>query len=257
VFRHKIPPLKLRSLSRHWDAFGRQDPLWAVLADPTKRYNRWDVNEFFETGRAEAASVLAYVASLGIDLPHRRALDFGCGVGRITQALAGRFDEVVGVDIAPSMIEKARNYNKCGERCRFVLNRADNLLAFDDASFSFIYSNIVLQHIKPRYTRRYVGEFLRLLAPGGLAIFQLPSNPAAELPRSGRLTWLPYPLWRRWRRLRQVFDFPRMDVYGIPRTDVVALVGQCGGRVVDVVPDVSAGQSWAGFRYCVARGRNR
>jgi hypothetical protein len=53
--------------------------------------------------------------------------------------------------------------------------------------------------------------------------------------------------------LRQLFDFPRMDVYGIRRAEVTALVGQCGGYVIDVTSDVSAGPSWAGFRYCVAR----
>jgi SAM-dependent methyltransferase len=245
--------VKLRSLSRHWDAFGRTDPLWAVLADPTKKHNGWDIDEFFGTGRTEVASVLDYVVSLGIKLPHRRALDFGCGVGRITQALADHFDEVVGVDIAPSMIDEARKHNKYGERCRFVLNQSDSLRAFGDACFGFVYSNIVLQHIKPRHTRRYICEFLRLLAPGGLAVFQLPSHRVAELQRAGRLAWLPLPIWLRWRKMRQLFDFPRMDVYGIPRDEVTALVRQCGGHVIDVVPDVSAGQSWAGFRYCVER----
>jgi SAM-dependent methyltransferase len=245
--------VKLRSLRRHWDALGRQDPLWAVLADPGKKNHRWNPEEFFASGRTEAACVLKYLAQLRINLDRRRALDFGCGVGRVTQALAEHFEEAIGVDIAPSMIAQARLHNRQGELCRFVLNETDDLRAFQTASFDFIYSNIVLQHVKPRYVRRYLHEFVRLLAPSGVAVFQLPSHRLVRPSRVGRLAWLPEPVWQGWRRFRLLFDFPRMDIHGIPKTDVIAHVERSGGRVIDVVPDTSTGPTWSGFRYCIAR----
>ena len=138
---------------------------------------------------------MAYLRSLGLNVPARRALDFGSGLGRTTQALADHFDEVVGVDVAPSMIEQARQHNRHGTRCAFLLHQSDDLGLFGEGDFSFVYSNIVLQHIRPRYTRRYVREFLRVLSADGVALFQLPSHPAAGLPRAGRLRRLPGPLW--------------------------------------------------------------
>ena len=80
-----------------------------------------------ETGAREIRDVMSYVEGLSIPLRRRRALDFGCGVGRLTQALVRYFDEVCGVDIAPSMIEWARKYNGCGDHCLYFVNASDDL----------------------------------------------------------------------------------------------------------------------------------
>lgn len=104
------------------------------------------------------------------------ALDFGCGVGRLTQALCEHFFSCQGVDIAPSMIEQANRLNQHGHRCRYAVNDADNLGQFDDRSFDFVYSNIVLQHIRPDYTINYIKEFARVLANDGVCVFQVPSE---------------------------------------------------------------------------------
>lgn len=62
-------------------------------------------------------ALIEYVRSLNIDCPRKHALDFGCGVGRLTQALAAHFDEVTGVDISPSMIKLAKKYSRHGDGC--------------------------------------------------------------------------------------------------------------------------------------------
>jgi 2-polyprenyl-3-methyl-5-hydroxy-6-metoxy-1,4-benzoquinol methylase len=79
--------MDLKDLQRHWHEFGRRDPLWAIPTSPGKSNSRWKTNDFFRTGREEIARVLPHVDRLGLARPHRRALDFGCGVGRLTQAL--------------------------------------------------------------------------------------------------------------------------------------------------------------------------
>lgn len=57
------------------------------------------------TGIEEINSIIKYLKGLPVEISYKRALDFGCGAGRLTQALAGYFEEVCGIDIAPSMIE--------------------------------------------------------------------------------------------------------------------------------------------------------
>src|SRR5262249_48837046 len=111
-----------------------------------------------------------------------RALDFGCGVGRLTQALARHFETVVGVDIAPSMLRGARKYNKFGDRCQYVLNERDDLRLFESNSFDFIYSNRVLQHMRPEYGKSYLREFIRVLSPEGLLVFYMPSEVLRQNP---------------------------------------------------------------------------
>jgi SAM-dependent methyltransferase len=243
--------VNLRTLRRHWDAYGREDPFWAILTHPDKAHGRWDAEDFFRTGRDEIGSVLSYLASLGLAVGRDRALDFGCGAGRLTQALAGHFDEVVGVDIAPSMLELARLHDRTG-RCRFELNETDSLSGLASGTFDFVYSNIVLQHVEPRFTRRYLGEFLRVLRPGGVLLFQLP---AERLPVAARgfKALVPKRLRAAWRRLRSSLTFPRMEEHGVPREDVEAFLASAGGDVMDVRPDDSTGPEWRGYRYCVRK----
>lgn len=178
--------MELGELQKDWEEFGRIDPLWAILTDPSKKHNRWDPVEFFATGEAEIECLMDRIATLPFSLRRGRALDFGCGVGRLTQALCRHFEQCVGVDIAASMIDLARTYNRFADRCQYRVNAADDLRLFEDGHFDLVYSNIVLQHIPPEYSARYIRDFVRILAPGGMAVFQLPSDVAhgpVERPR--------------------------------------------------------------------------
>jgi SAM-dependent methyltransferase len=105
------------------------------------------------------------------------ALDFGCGVGRLTQPLAQRFASCVGVDISQQMIRNAESLNQYAH-CRYVAH-SELRLPFADESFSFIYSNIVLQHMPPHFSQRYLREFVRVLSPGGILVFGVQDSFAA------------------------------------------------------------------------------
>jgi SAM-dependent methyltransferase len=168
--------MDLAALQRNWDTFGRLDPLWAILTDPRHKGNRWDPERFFQTGREEMDAFVARARRLGAPQRWRRALDFGCGVGRLTQALAAHVESATGVDIAPSMIELARQYNVHGDRCRYLVNDSADLSGFEDGWFDIIYTGRVLQHIESRYIENYIREMVRVLAPGGLLSFDIPSE---------------------------------------------------------------------------------
>lgn len=165
----------LRKLRRHWEQFGREDPFWAALTWKDKSAGRWSADDFFQNGEVVVGNLLDRAAELGIEIPRARALDFGCGPGRLTQALGARFESVDGVDIARSMIANARRFNRHGDRCRYHVNRKADLRRFGDANFTFVCSLLVLQHMKPGIARGYVREFMRVLAPSGVLVFQVPS----------------------------------------------------------------------------------
>jgi predicted TPR repeat methyltransferase len=80
-------------------------------------YGGWDLDEFFATGISDTRQVMGWVEETGCPAERGSALDFGCGVGRVTQALGDHFEHVTGVDIPPAMLELARQYNRHGERC--------------------------------------------------------------------------------------------------------------------------------------------
>ena len=230
--------------------FGARDPLWAILTQGDKKNGGWDPAEFFLTGVREIESALAYVESRHPLRSRRRALDFGCGVGRLMQALAVHFDHVDGVDISPSMIAEGRRYNRFPERCRYVLNDRPDLRVFPDQSFDFIYSNITLQHMPPRYSSRYIAEFLRVLAPGGVLLFQLPGRMQGVGVRwIHRALYHLYCLLLRWFRPRQ----PYIAMYGMRKDKVARLIASHGGQLIEAVADRSAGPKWESYRYLVTR----
>lgn len=237
--------LGLKTVQKHWDHYGARDPFWAILSHPEKRNGAWDVREFFETGISEVEAAVRYVESVYPLAHKRRALDFGCGVGRLTQPLGAHFEQVYGVDISPSMIGQAREFNRLGDRCQYLHNDRSDLSMFPDRSFDFIYSNLTLQHVPPRYSRKYIAEMVRVLAPGGALLFRLPGRAhglriPGYLRRLGRVIWnLVHP--------RQ----PMVGMYGIPKEQVIALVTSYGGQVLDAAPDGSAGPHWESTQYLV------
>ncbi len=242
--------MNLSELQKNWQAFGESDPFWAILSHDKGKSGGWEIEEFFETGRQEIAEVLRYAASLPVSPGRVRALDFGCGVGRLAQALAPHFEQVVGIDIAPSMIALAEKHNKFASKCQYLVNDTDDLAVLPSGSIDFIYSNIVLQHMQPQYARNYIKEFCRVLAPQGLLIFQIPSEPTARLRRRQRITHLiPRVIRQQVHRLK---DTAVMEMYAIKRGEVVRLVEEQKCQVVDIQPD-SRAPSWIGFRYCITK----
>jgi SAM-dependent methyltransferase len=218
--------------------------LWAILVHPEKTGRRWDPDEFFTTGVHEIASVMGRLDRWGLPVSRRRALDFGCGVGRLTQPLADHFEEVRGVDISPVMLEQARHFNRHGDRCQYVWNNQSDLRMFADRSMDLIYSKITLQHIRPRRVRAYLKEFLRVLAPGGLLLFQLPSRAICTYPGiTGMIRF-------RVERIQSLMAVPpAMYMNGIGRERVIALLERHGGRMVEVETNTDAGVEYESFLY--------
>lgn len=255
--------MNLEDIQKNWDKFGQDDPLWAILTIPEMKGQNWDEGAFFQRGVEEINALLKQINALGVDLNYGRALDFGCGVGRLTQALAANFTKTHGVDIAPSMIEAARHFNKFGEKCSYYVNSRNDLSLFPDAHFDFIYSVIVLQHMHPRYSTRYILEFLRVLKPNGILVFQLPSElkqpPHVPLKKRSYLR----PLRQIYQRLRlsrqpaplpQSFE-PQMEMHGIPKDEVVTLLTQNYAEIIDIVADGWGGPPWNSYTYFVTKSR--
>jgi len=168
----------LEKLRETWESLAERDALSAILTDESMGGGKWDVAEFFATGEAEIDTVLSHLKTLEV-LPDFQgaALDFGCGVGRLTQAIARRFQSTVGVDISAEMIRKAETLNQ-NPRCLYLANTSATL-PFGEGEFAFIYCNIVLQHIPRRYATNYLREFARVLANRGVLVFGVQDSFAA------------------------------------------------------------------------------
>jgi methylase of polypeptide subunit release factors len=109
---------ELRALGAVWESQARVDPLWAVLSEPDKRGRAWKLDEFMATGEVSVRTWIERVERAGAQIHFGSALDFGCGVGRLSHALAGRFQRVIGVDILSGPLEASPTEARCGAEPR-------------------------------------------------------------------------------------------------------------------------------------------
>lgn len=259
--------MKLQDTEKNWEIFAQKDPLWSILTDPAKYGNKWGIDEFFATGKGDMDRLFADLAKDGA-LPASvtkpsRALDFGCGVGRLTQALVGRFDEVWGVDISPSMIRQAKEYAEArSKQIIYIQNSANDLAMCKTGDFDFVCSLITLQHMEPRYGKNYIQEFIRMLKPGGVCVFQMPSHMSKKL---GSLS-LRLVHWAH--RHMPAFLIPVarmiflkktkpinavMEMHCVQKDEMVALLKANGAEVLKVAQDAAAGDFWVSYTYVLRK----
>ena len=245
----------LAGLRRDWTRLGEADPLWAVCVDPARRGRRWVVQEFLASGRAEIADAMAILDRLGLCARRDDVLDFGCGVGRLTAALAAHFTAVTGVDISPSMLAEARALHAGNDRCRFVHNDSPALSAFADESFDLVYSSLVLQHMPTGLAGAYLAEFIRLLRPGGAIVVLVPE---AHLRTLRGIVYARAPHRLIGLIQRKVFGYPApMQMRVLPAGLVRRLIDAPGGRLVASLPHAGYGGHWRMTEHFIVKGSAR
>jgi SAM-dependent methyltransferase len=163
-----------------WERLGEDDALWAVMSHPDRKGGRWEIEEFMGTGKAWIADLMANLDEASLSLGNH-VLDFGCGVGRLSFALAEHVPEVTGIDIASSMIEQANRLNPYSDRVHF-LSYDGQALPFADGTFDSVISLIVVQHMPPAAQLAALIELQRVVRPGGVLALQIPAGPASPVP---------------------------------------------------------------------------
>lgn len=121
---------------------------------------------------AELAALLEAWDLLG---PDREALDIGCGIGRIEQALAPRLKQILGIDLSPAMIAEARQRCAGTANLSFAVCNGRDLSQLAGTEFDLILaidSFPCLVTVDPAFAERHIRDAAGLLRPGGsLAIF--------------------------------------------------------------------------------------
>ncbi|QBI52789.1 class I SAM-dependent methyltransferase [Streptomonospora litoralis] len=236
----------LEEVRADWTRLGSTEPLWAVCVDPAKRGGGWDDDEFLASGAAEIGTALGRLAELGLHPGRDRALDFGCGAGRLSNALAAQFASVVGVDISAPMLAEARRLDRSEGRIEFRLNDRPDLASFGDDSFDLVYTDLVLQHLPPGLAEGYLREFTRVLRPGGAMVIGVPDRERTTF-KGLVFRFAPWPLIR-WAQ-RRLLGYPApMRMHPLPRARLTGVLAECGARVA-ASDDYWGGDHWRHLRH--------
>jgi ubiquinone/menaquinone biosynthesis C-methylase UbiE len=228
-----------RTMRDFWDAKARENPMYYISS--YRPYDQQDEGEFWGWGEKLTDR---YLAESGIPFTGReRVLEIGCGIGRMTRALASRFASVVATDVSDEMIQQARKHLASCPNVEVKLGSGEDLAGFPDGSFDLVFSYLVFQHIPdPEVTRHYLREAARVLAPGGWFLFQIngENEESDRRPRRGAARrWVARSverLRRRWnagpRRGPTGLDSPAWRGSRVPLPEARATCEAAGLRVV-------------------------
>ena len=179
-----MPPVTGTRSEQYWDERARENALFFV--DNEIGYDDPDTDAFWRRGEEVVERMLA-MADLTI-AGDETVVDIGCGVGRLTRALARRAGHVYGLDVSREMLALAREHNPGLANVTWLHGDGQGLGVLEDASVDGCFSHVVFQHIPdPGVTLNYVREMGRVLRPGGWALFQVSTDPSVHRgPRGAR-----------------------------------------------------------------------
>jgi SAM-dependent methyltransferase len=168
--------MTFRNTDEDWKSIAEENPYWGVLSVDEflgKTLSSEHKNKFYESGRIFVDNLIAFIRSSFKEEVHfDKILDFGCGVGRLCLPFAQHCNRVVGIDVAPRMLQI------CNEEA--TANGIANLSLFDSLQevidkglqFSLVNSYIVIQHIPPPRGVEEISKLLSVIEPGGYCSLQ-------------------------------------------------------------------------------------
>jgi ubiquinone/menaquinone biosynthesis C-methylase UbiE len=175
------------SMRRDWDDRARKDAFFYIAS----WRQDWDEDAFFQSGGEDYKRLVANVLSERQFSPVGKSmLELGCGAGRMTRSFACRFQSVLALDISSEMLSRAKALQPHAENIEWVLANGADLAAVPSNSVDFVFSYLVLQHLpKAELVQKYISEMLRVLAAGGLCLFQFNGTVETNMNWKGKAAW--------------------------------------------------------------------
>lgn len=168
----------------YWDEKARENAMFYIHSELD--YSNIDEAEFWSSGRENLDRTLGiFDKRITSD---DRVVEIGCGIGRITRAIAERAASVVAVDVSMEMVNRCREALVDLDNVTVRLGSGRDLSGIPDGTADVVYSFIVFQHIPdPDITCQYIRDMGRVLRPGGWAVFQVSED--HEVHRRERWAW--------------------------------------------------------------------
>ena len=167
------------SVSEGWTRLGAEEPHWSVLTD--QKYKQASISEnldtFYRTGFGHKQLLDAFCSRNSIEYKNDLCLELGCGVGRITAALAASFKNVVALDVSPNNLRLCEQRLKEEKIDNVELRLIKNIQEFDSLpKYDVFFSLITLQHNPPPVQLFILDKILSNGSTGSVSFFQTPHH---------------------------------------------------------------------------------
>jgi ubiquinone/menaquinone biosynthesis C-methylase UbiE len=169
-----------QTVKSFWNRAADENAYWYVSSYGSYDTNR-DLNEFWASGRSiwtEIKRVTGYVPRTADTV-----VEIGCGVGRLTRAIAPEVGRVIALDISERMLAIAGQANL--PNAEFRTAKGFTLPGIQDESVDLALGYCVFQHLPSHAAlKSYLIEMHRVTKPRGALAFTL-------VPRDWRTFLLP------------------------------------------------------------------
>ncbi len=224
----------VRDTDADWRELGATQPYFGVLSHAdflSENITPPAIEAFYATGQACITEVVGSLERTMGSTPAGRALDFGCGVGRLAEAMCAYADPVTGYDISPGMLALARQRG----------GAATYVGELPDGPFDWINSFIVFQHIPPARGFAILKDLMTRLAPRGVISLQFTVWREARLEPPSLAGWKG-PI-RAIRRRLWLANRPKGDIrmYDYDLSQVVRVLNRAGIEEMHLVSTDHAG----------------
>jgi len=181
-------PILVR-MQKDWDERAQANSKWFIHSVEDE-----SDDQFWKSGEEACKQILSgniEIIPKNKSEKYMRVLEIGCGIGRILIPMSKIFAEIIGVDVSPEMIKRARKNVSSIHNCKVYPNNGNDLTNFLDNSFDFCYSVATFQHIPDKeIIKNYIGEVYRVLKNDSCFRFQV--NGTSN--KSDGTTWNGVPL---------------------------------------------------------------
>lgn len=231
----------LEETAKTWSRFGEETPHWSVLTHEKYAPGNIEANieAFYQTGVHGLDRVLNALRRAGLKSEgFEQALDFGCGVGRLSMPLAKLAERVTSMDISSGHLKLAQERAETTgvENIDFVHLR--DLRDLDGISgYDFILSLIVLQHNPPPIMAYAFSRLLRALRPGGVAIIQMPTLLAERFSVKEYLA----------------HKTGQMEMHALPQAAIFEIIERENCRTIEAAEDGSIGNIGLSHRFTILK----
>jgi SAM-dependent methyltransferase len=215
-----------------WEHLGETEPHFSVFTSELFKQSKIkdNITDFYATGQYDIDCMIKVLARNGIDYSQfKSCLEFGCGVGRNTRWLCERFASVLGCDISQAHLRIAENYFADKGIHNVTLQHIRQVQDIKSLpGVDLVYSVIVLQHNPPPIISLIVRQFIKILNPGGIAFFQVPTYRAGYT-----FSLKDY--------LGNETQARNMEMHVLPQKQIFEIVRQEGGKIIEIVEDILTG----------------
>ena len=174
------------TMRQDWDERARKNAFYYIAS----WREDWNEGFFLQSGEEDYQNLAAEILKRHVPPTFAVMLELGCGAGRMTRSFAQRFKRVIAFDISSEMLERAKALHGGIDNITWTQGNGVDLSAIPSASMEFVFSYLMLQHLPSRaLVCSYISEILRVLAEGGICLFQFNGTAEKNMNWKGRAAW--------------------------------------------------------------------